>query len=88
MVGLVRIVGANPRLLNNNHQVMAFGYDLEGTALTLSIYDPNYPGETVTLSLDVGDPRGSVTTTYSKPGPPVLCFFRAPYEAEPPSAWR
>ncbi len=88
-LGLVRVVSADPTLLGRNHQVVAFGYDLDGTALSLRIYDPNWPNDdTVTLSLDVGDPGGSVTPVYSKPDAPVLCFFRTAYAPRDPTPWR
>jgi hypothetical protein len=88
MIGLVRIVSDDPRQLNHNHQVLAFGYDLDGTAVKIWIYDPNWPGQAVILAFDVGDPKGIVTTTYSMPDPPVVCFFRAPYQPRVPDPWR
>jgi len=88
MIGLVRIVDNDPFKLNNNHQVLAYGYDLERTALTLRIYDPNWPNDEVTLRLDVADPRALVTTTYSTPDRPAVCFFRAPYSPRDPAPWR
>lgn len=42
MVGLVRVVSDDPRLLGHNHRVLAYGYDLEGSDLALQIYDPNW----------------------------------------------
>jgi hypothetical protein len=44
MVGLVRQTGWNPLKLTNNHQVLAFAYDVDGDAITLRLYDPNWPG--------------------------------------------
>jgi hypothetical protein len=88
MLGLVRIVDDNPLQMNHNHQVMAYGYDLEGSTLTLWLYDPNWPGDGVSLRLDIGDPRAVVTTTYSRPDAPVLSFFSAPYAPKDPTPWR
>lgn len=89
LLGLVRVVDRDPRLLGRNHQVLAYGYDLDGGTLTLRIYDPNVPdGDDVTLSLDVSDPMGTVAPAYSAPGPRVACFFRAPYAPVDPVAWR
>jgi hypothetical protein len=45
MVGLVRQTGWNPFKLTNNHQVLAFGYEVDGDAVTLRLYDPNWPGQ-------------------------------------------
>jgi hypothetical protein len=89
MVGLIRVVGRDPFMLNRNHQVMAYGYDLEGSQLTLRIYDPNWPNDDdVTLHLDVSDPKAQVAPIYSRPDGPVLCFFRAPYRPRYPDPWR
>ena len=44
MVGLVRQTGWNPFKLTNNHQVLAYAYEVDGDAVTLRIYDPNWPG--------------------------------------------
>jgi hypothetical protein len=44
MVGLVRQTGWNPLKLTSNHQVLAFAYELAGDAVTLRVYDPNWPG--------------------------------------------
>ncbi|MEO8570378.1 MAG: hypothetical protein ABI553_01645 [Chloroflexota bacterium] len=43
-VGLVRHTGWNPFHLTQSHQVLAFAYDVEGDAVMLRIYDPNWPG--------------------------------------------
>jgi hypothetical protein len=89
MIGLVRVVSDEPRLLGHNHQVLAYGYDLEGTDLTLHIYDPNWPNDdTVTLELDVGDPRAAAVPAYSKSDGPLVCFFSAPYARSDPTPWR
>lgn len=44
MVGLVRRTGWNPLKLTDNHQVLAFAYEIDGDAVTLRLYDPNWPG--------------------------------------------
>ena len=43
MVGLVRHAGRNPFHLTQSHQVLAYAYETDGTAVTLRIYDPNLP---------------------------------------------
>jgi len=79
-LGLVRARSANPFDLTHNHQVLAWGYDLDGSALTLRIYDPNWPGDdTVTIALDVSDPMGGAAPLYSKADGPLVAFFRAPW---------
>ena len=44
-VGLVRVRSANPLELGRNHQVLAYGYDLNERSGTVAIrvYDPNHP---------------------------------------------
>jgi hypothetical protein len=89
MLGLVRVVSLDPQLLGHNHQVVAWGYDLDGSALSLRIYDPNWPGDdTITISLDISDERGAASPTWSKPDAPLFCFFRAPYTPADPTAFR
>jgi hypothetical protein len=43
MVGLVRHTGLNPFSMTQSHQVLAFAYEVDGDAVTLRIYDPNWP---------------------------------------------
>ena len=53
MVGLVRHLGLNPFNLTQSHQVLAFAYELADDAVTLRIYDPNWPGrDDITVVLD------------------------------------
>ena len=87
MLGLVRVLDRTANLLGHNHQVLAYGYDLDGTALTLRIYDPNWPGTEVTLSLDISDPNGTSAPVYSTTDPATVCFFHAPYTPHPPTVW-
>ncbi len=61
MVGLVRHSGLNPFHLTQSHQVLAYAYDVEGEAVTLRIYDPNWPGrDDIAVSIRQG--RLSQTT--------------------------
>jgi hypothetical protein len=53
LVGLIRHHGWNPMELDRDHQVLAYGYAIDGPTTTLRIYDPNWPDRddvTVTLS--------------------------------------
>ena len=66
-VGLVKVVSLDPNQLGLNHQVVAYGYDLDGTIVTLHIYDPNFAGaDDVTLAFDTADPRATITTVWSR----------------------
>jgi len=43
MVGLVRHQGINPFELRKSHQVLAYGFEIDGDTVTLRLYDPNWP---------------------------------------------
>jgi hypothetical protein len=45
MVGLVRHQGLSPWALTQSHQVLAYGYEVDGENVTLRICDPNWPGK-------------------------------------------
>ncbi len=56
MVGLVRHTGLNPFSMTMSHQVLAFAYELTDDAVTLRVYDPNWPSrDDVTITLELGD---------------------------------
>ncbi len=78
-LGLVRLLSKEMKDLGHNHQVMAYGYDLKGTDLTLYIYDPNYHNnDEITLKLSTADPQHATQVTYST-GEAVYCFFHTAY---------
>ena len=85
-LGLVRVRSHDPLDLKENHQVLAYGYDLAGSSLTLRVYDPNRPGrDDVSLSLGIADPTRPIAVRTFPAGRPVFAFFRVPYRAaEPP----
>lgn len=60
MVGLVRHQGLNPVNLSKSHQVVAYGYSIDGHVVTLRLYDPNWPlRDDVTVTLEPGTIRQS-----------------------------
>lgn len=88
-VGLVRTVSSDPMQLSKNHQVLAYGYDLEGTKLTIRIWDPNFPrDDDVAIGLDLADPGGVVKPTWTKHDAAPVCFFVASYTARDPVPFR
>lgn len=92
MIGLVKVVAADPRQLNHNHQVIAYGYDLQGSALKLLILDPNYPRHEIELGIDIGDEKGVTEVTYASADGAIredslVCFFTYPYVAKHPTPW-
>lgn len=89
MLGLVRAVGVDPVQLGLNHQVLAYGYDLEGTVVTLRICDPNWPrDDSVTLAFDAADPGASMLPAWSKPDTRPVAFFMTPYKPRDPAPFR
>jgi len=83
-LGLIKVKSLRPRDLTLQHQILAYGYDLDGDQVALCVYDPNYPdNDDVRLSLSVADARRPVALTYS-PGEAVFCFFRTHYEPKRP----
>jgi hypothetical protein len=77
MVGLLRAASWDPRQLGRNHQVLAYGYELDPESLTINIYDPNYPrDDTVEIRLRLSLHHLAADLTYST-GEPLLAFFRA-----------
>jgi len=79
-LGLVRVKSADPFELKRNHQVLAYGYELTGSELTLRVYDPNRPrDDDVTLALNLADPVVPIQAA-----PAVFSFFRVPYRAASP----
>ena len=60
MVGLVRATGWNPLKLTGNHQVAAWGYEIDGETVTLRLYEPNWPDrDDVTVTIEGGHLRQS-----------------------------
>lgn len=89
MIGLVRVVSVDPMMLSHNHQVLAYGYDIDGATVTLHICDPNWPrDDSVTITFDTSDPSAPMSPTWSKPDAPLLCFFQAPYAPIDPQPFR
>ena len=89
-LGLVTVESRNPNDLGANHQVLAYGYDLDDDAhLTLHVYDPNTRiahADDVWLKLSVGDPRspGSIDHDVNI-GHPIRGFFEVPYSPRDPA---
>jgi hypothetical protein len=78
-LGLVHIKSTDLKRLGENHQVLAYGYELINNELTLFIYDPNYhDNDKVTLSLNIKDPNHPVEVKYWR-NKKVNCFFMEHY---------
>ena len=76
IVGLVRALGTDPRLLPRHHQVVAWAYEVENDRLRLRIYDPNHPGrDDVELRLRLAVDRRWPATMLQTTGEPLEAFF-------------
>jgi hypothetical protein len=84
-LGLIKVKSDQPQDLGKNHQVLAYGYDLHGTDLTIWLYDPNYPDrDDVHFQLSTASIAVPVPLTYV-PTEPLFCFFHTAYTpAAPP----
>lgn len=78
-IALVEIKSLDPSQMGNNHQVLGYGYELDGTDLKIRLYDPNDPSDdNVTMSLSIAQPEQTTLVTNSAV-PTVWCFFRPVY---------
>jgi hypothetical protein len=84
-LGLVKVKSINPIDLKEDHQVLAYAYELTAGVLSLELYDPNWPGRNdVTMSLDLANAtRGAPIRTFP-PGDAVFAFFRVSYSPKVP----
>jgi hypothetical protein len=79
-LGLIRTRSLSPFSLGLNHQLLAYGYqvDEEAGTVALSVYDPNHPDEdSVTLVVHVSGSRRGIE--YLAGELPVRGFFRTRY---------
>ena len=86
-IALVLVKTRDFSQLGKNHQVLAYGYDLRGSDLTLRIYDPNQQlNDTVTLTINLSQPDHSANVAFS--GTSIVSFFRTKYGFETPPGCR
>jgi hypothetical protein len=100
-IGLIEVdASIDPFRMGENHQVLAWGYKLDGpnlTDLTIHVYDPNFQNDdSVAMSLSIADPQHTTDITYSYiiggsripvPNIKIWCFFRPEYSfSSPPPA--
>ena len=87
-LGLIEVESFNPFEVGNNHQVLAYGYDLDEATgdLRILVYDPNNPdADDVTLAVNLADPNNPSPVTFSA-DPAGRGFFRTVYTAADPSS--
>ena len=90
-LGLITMATADPRQLGNNHQVMAYGYDLDADdTLTLHVYDPNTSpaqADNVYIKLSLKDPEHAARIEHNVAiAHPIRGFFRVKYHYRNPKA--
>lgn len=90
-MALILVKSADPALMGHNHQVLAWGYDLDGTDLVIRIYDPNLPNNTTArIELSIANPLATTQMWHcvgapAVAGSPVFAFFAQTYSfAAPP----
>ena len=72
--------------LSRCHQVLAYGYDLDGAKLTIHIWDPNHPDDkSSAITLNIGDPKDTtpVSVTHYR-ADAFRGFFRTHYTYKDP----
>jgi hypothetical protein len=89
-LGVVTVASANPLLLGHNHQVLAYAYHVEGTEVTLQVYDPNSgPADDVCIRFDAASAGAAGFAHTIDVSGPVRGFFRTAYSpARPPGIVR
>lgn len=79
-LGLVKEKGFDPRKLNRNHQVLAYGYDLVDSTVELAVYDPNYPAdESLRLIFSLANPDVDEPVIHTAEGPSIRGIFLTDY---------
>jgi hypothetical protein len=88
-LGLVTIASHSPADLGHNHQVLASGYDVDGSSVSVRVYDPNSgQDDGVTISFDTSAPtKATKFVSNVNIGRPIRGFFRTSYSpVKPPAA--
>ena len=85
-LGLVTVASANPKDLGLNHQVLAYGYQQDGAAVTVGVYDPNSgPRDDVWIRFSTAGPNAATTFEHNLGiSHPVRGFFRTAYAPTAP----
>lgn len=87
-LGLVMVVSDDPADLRHHHQVLAYAYQLRGTALCVWVYDPNSPlDDRITIAFDTARTDRPVAVTHNVDSRGVMaCAFVPKYVAATPPA--
>jgi hypothetical protein len=87
-LGVVTVDSADPGDLGRNHQVLACGYDVDGSEVTLNVYDPNRGRrDDVVIRFDTRAPQRRIAFHHTLGiDRPVRGFFRTAYARTAPPA--
>jgi hypothetical protein len=87
-LGLVTVNSSNPMDLGQNHQVLAYGYEITGNDVRVKVYDPNTPradADGVSISFSLAEPTTTAKMTDNvNVGHRPRGFFRVTYKAAHP----
>jgi hypothetical protein len=83
-IGLVTVHGADLTKVGNNHQVLAYGYVLDGDRVELAVYDPNTPAsraDDVRIRFGLAAPAKAEPMTHTvNISHPIRGFFLTRYK--------
>ena len=85
---IIKAKSTNPAALGENHQILVYGYQVNGTQLTLWVYDPNNPGrDDAGLVLDIGRTDRTIDVSVSIDDlNTIYCYVVTNYAPSPPPA--
>jgi hypothetical protein len=86
-LGLVTVYTADPTQLGKCHQVLAYGYDWNGSYFRLRVYDPNSSGnDGIYIGLDTSNPTHTTAVDNNvNISFPIRGFFFVPYTFNDPA---
>lgn len=89
-LGLVMVASNDLADLKHQHQVLAYGYQVEATKLTVWVYDPNSPlDDDITISYDTARTDQPIVVTHNVDSHgPLVCAFTPRYSPKAPPAGR
>jgi hypothetical protein len=87
-IGVIRIKSINPFKVFNQHQLLAYGYQINKELITINVYDQNFPySDNLKLSFNTSSNNETFKINSSAGLGKVHSFFKAPYEPKQPSSF-
>lgn len=79
------IKSLDPSDLGENHQVLAYGYQMRGNNVEIFLYDPNHPNmDNLKMSFNAFTTAERIVVTHNIKEAPIYCFFRTNYSFKKP----